>query len=95
MKTIEERNRKLVENSSRYSLLSKLFILNIIMLLIAFISTSFINDRILNSDEIEMTAIIGIFISYILYKWAKEKTDHIESIRHYKKLIDSQNERNS
>ena len=95
MKTIEDRNRKLVENASRYSLLSKLFILNIIMLLIAFISISFIHDRILNSDEIEMAAILGIFISYILYKWSKEKTQHIETIRHYKNIIESQNERNS
>lgn len=93
MKTIEERNSQLVEKSSRYSLLSKLCILNIIMLLIAFISTSIIHDRILNSDEIEMAAIIGIFISFILYKWAKEKTQHIETIQHYKKIIDSKNER--
>ena len=95
MKTIEERNSKLVENSSRYSLLSKLFLLHIIMLLIAFISTSLISDRIQNSDEIEMLSLLGIFISFILYKWANEKKQHIETIRYYKKLIDYQPQRNS
>ena len=79
MKTIEDRNRKLVENSSRYNLLSKLFILSAIMLLIAFISASFIHDRILNSDEIEMGAILGISIFLYYTNGQKKKPNTLNN----------------
>ena len=95
MKTIEEKNNKLMANSSRYHLLRSLFLLGIIMLIIALISTSLIHDRILNSSEIEMATIWGVCFCFVLYKWANAKIQHIETIRYYKSINEDLNDADS
>ena len=95
MNTIIERDKQIEAKAGRYYLLRRIFLVGIIIFAIALMSTIFIRDRIPNAEDAEMAGIWGIFICFVIYKWASVRVQHIETIRFYNKGKEEASESNS
>lgn len=83
MKTLEERDNKLLHRESSYSRTHSVSVIFLFLSIIAVLGLIFSGQRI--EDRLINASIISIALWFSVFQYTKARLQHIASIRHYLK----------